>query len=211
MELQEARQGQYHDAPELSSHLSRKRNYGYVRDDELDDPHYGERSKRHNRDKPQNDAGSRPNMLTKQPPRLDRQDAVKVGNSNAQGLTIGEAPNKMKKQTELNASNDQEQVNPRFEAIKAHYNATKAAFNASQPKEQRNFIWKFIEGSGDDEFRTWFQEHLLEVLSPEQVTRASKKPRHPGDRIIALNRSVTWQEIREVLRAMPAALPPFLE
>lgn len=177
----------------------------------MDDPHYREGSKRHNRDKPQNDAAPRPNMLIKQPPRLDRQDAVKIGNSNSQGLTIREAPKKMKKQPELNVLNDQEQVNPRFEAIKAHYNATKAVFNASQPKDQRKFIWKFIEESGDDEFRIWFQEHLLEVFSPEQVTRASKKPRHPGDRIIALNRSVTWQEIREVLRAMPEALPPFLE
>lgn len=177
----------------------------------MDDPDYREGSKRHNRDEPQNDAAPRPNVLNKQPPRLNRQDAVKVGNSNAQRLPLREAPNKMKKPSEVNVSNDQEQVNPRFEAIKAHYNATKAVFNASPPKDQRKFIWKFIEGSSDDEFRTWFQEHLLEVLSPEQVTRASKKARHPGDRIIALNRSVTWQEIREVLRAMPEALPPFLE
>lgn len=210
-EIQEARQGPHQDSAEVSSLVPRKRNYGYLREDELDDPLYHEGPKRHNRDKHQNDAAPRPNVLTKQPPRLDRQDTVKVGNSNAQRLPFCEAPNKMKKQPGTDVSNDQEQVNPRFEAIKAHYNATKSAFNASQPKEQRTFIWKFIEGSGDDEFRIWFQEHLLEVLSPQQVTRASRKPRHPGDRIIALNRSVTWQEIREVLRAMPQALPPFLE
>lgn len=211
VEQQETHRGSYQDPHELPSHVSQKRSYELIRDDELDDHHYGGGSKRHVLDKSQTGAASRQVMSVKQPPRLNRQDAVKIGNSNSSKLAVHEAPHKTDKQPEQNAMNDQEQINPRFEAIKAHYNATKAIFNASKPKNQRNFIWKFIEGCGDDEFRTWFQEHLLEVLSPQQVTRALRKPRHPGDRIIALDRSLTWQEIREVLRAMPEALPPFLE
>ncbi|KAJ4424846.1 hypothetical protein N0V82_000565 [Gnomoniopsis sp. IMI 355080] len=210
-EMQEARQELYPDPHAQSSRELRKRRHGYDRDEDLADPHYGEESKRLARDRFQDDAASHPTEYITQPPRLTRQDAVKVDKSNAQRLTTREAVIGVKNQPEASILNGSDDLNPRFEAIKAHYNAAKTTFNATQPKDQRSFIWKFIERSGDDEFCTWFQKHLLEVLPSDKVTRSAKKSRNPGGRIIALNRSLTWEEVRRVVRDIPNSLPAFLE
>lgn len=209
--MQEPRKELYPDPYMQSSHGSWKRRHEYERDEELADPQYGGGSKRLVRDKLYVDDASRQTTSAKQPPRLTRQDAAKVEKSTAQRLTTREAVTGCKNQTEATVSNDSDDVNPRFEAIKAHYNASKATFNATQPKDQRSFIWKFIEGSGDDEFCIWFQEHLLEVLPSDKVTRSAKKSRNTGGRIIALNRNLSWEEVRRVVRDIPNSLPPFLE
>ncbi|KAJ4394194.1 hypothetical protein N0V93_003411 [Gnomoniopsis smithogilvyi] len=211
LDLQEARTGRSQNPHAQSSYGSRKRPHGYDREEDLADPRYGEGFKRHARDKFQDDTDSRPANLIKQPPHLARQDAAKVQNWRTQQINSGGAPPRANNQPEISNSINSDDINPRFEAIKAHYNAAKAIFNASQPKDQRSFIWKFIEGSGDVEFCTWFQEHLLEVLPSGKVTRSSKKPRHQGDRLIALTRSLTWEEVRRVVRDIPNSLPPFLE
>ncbi|CAN8099017.1 unnamed protein product [Discula destructiva] len=90
----------------------------------------------------------------------------------------------------------------RHNMLKQHYIATKERYKASPPNNQRAFIWQFIEGSGDNEFCTWIQQHLLAAI-PSKVTLRKHPRRKSDDRIIALGQSLRWEDVREALRGAP--------
>lgn len=72
------------------------------------------------------------------------------------------------------------------------------------PKNHRVFIWQFIEGSGDAEFCTWVQQHLHAAL-PDKVTLSKRQPRKEGERIVALDRQLKWDDVRAAMKG--ASLP----
>lgn len=103
-------------------------------------------------------------------------------------------------------SNSNTSNNDRFESIKRHYLFKKQAFKQSQPRDQRRFIWSFIDGCNDIGFSLWFQQELLERLPAGMAHPAAKKSSR--GRILALTSKVTWEAVRGVLKV--ATLPDFL-
>ena len=65
-------------------------------------------------------------------------------------------------------------------------------------KNQRSFICDFIDEIQDQEYWRWFQEALKERY-PKKVHDV-KRPGGPGNRIIALARNLTWEEVKIFMR-----------
>ncbi|PSR77549.1 hypothetical protein BD289DRAFT_143242 [Coniella lustricola] len=95
----------------------------------------------------------------------------------------------------------------RFQSIRRHYLIKKQEFKQSQPRDQRRFIWSFIDGCKDKQFSVWFQQKLLDGLDPEMAHPASQRSGRSG-RTLALTSAVTWDAVRAVLKGVD--VPDFL-
>ncbi|KAL1861451.1 hypothetical protein Daus18300_008844 [Diaporthe australafricana] len=69
-------------------------------------------------------------------------------------------------------------------------------------KDQRFFICDFINGIGNQKISYWLQKSLKKHL-PDKVQSAKRPARKAGDRIIALDRSLTWEEVKGVIEDLP--------
>lgn len=77
----------------------------------------------------------------------------------------------------------------------------RAKYKASPPKKgHREFIWQFIEKCKDKDFSGWIQEHLHRTL-PHLISLAKKPPRARGDRLIALDVKMRWEDVREAMKS----------
>lgn len=96
--------------------------------------------------------------------------------------------------------------NSRFKAFEAYFLAVRRKYHTQKPgKDQRAFIWSFIEGINDKEWAEYIQEHLLKAL-PGKATRC-KSPKRKG-RAIALDKGLKWEEVKEAISRMQ--IPPSL-
>lgn len=129
-------------------------------------------------------------MLQKQQPQLQHKQSVHASPS------LQDSSN----------SNSDTSNNDRFESIKRQYVLKKQEFKQYRPRDQRRFIWSFIDGCNDTGFSLWFQEELLEKLPAEMAHPAAGKGFRR--RIVALTSKVTWDAVRGVLKV--ATLPDFL-
>lgn len=88
-----------------------------------------------------------------------------------------------------------------------HWRAVKRKYSAARAKNQRKFVWDFIKGFKDPEFKTWFQELLLIELPNDMIRPRAHPSRGPGGEIIALTTKVTWAAVNQVCMTMER--PPF--
>ncbi|KAJ0121109.1 hypothetical protein J7T55_008271 [Diaporthe amygdali] len=111
----------------------------------------------------------------------------------------GEVPNRKEKKL----TREQAPAEARVRAFADHYHSMRREFPEHRhKKDQRPFIWRFIDGVEDQELSRWLQECLKENL-PKKVHQAKRPARRAGGRIVALNRDVTWEEVRDVLKTTP--------
>ncbi|KAK7744953.1 hypothetical protein SLS53_003186 [Cytospora paraplurivora] len=98
--------------------------------------------------------------------------------------------------------------NARRKAFEAHFLATRRQYHLKKPgKDQRQFIWSFIEGIQDQELAQLTQEYLMNNLHGRAAPVKCKTPKK--GRIMALSRDIKWEEVKEALRQMPT--PSFLQ
>lgn len=116
------------------------------------------------------------------------------------------APNSSQanKQTEVASPT---KANQRAMLVVEHWRTVKRKYSAAHAKNQRKFVWDFIKGFKDVEFRTWFQELLLMELPNDMIRPRAHLRGGPGCEIIALTTKVTWAAVNQVCMTMER--PPF--
>lgn len=97
-------------------------------------------------------------------------------------------------------------MNPRRLAFVNYVHNMRTEYHRRKPgRDERSFIWSFIEGMPDKDCVQWVQLHLLERLPGKAWQR--KTPRY--GRIITISRDLKWTEVKMALSSR--SMPPFLK
>ncbi|ROW18082.1 hypothetical protein VPNG_00056 [Cytospora leucostoma] len=144
-----------------------------------------------------------PRYAAEQHPHEDQQDGQRVDEEDDQeeDILVDQPPPPRKETHHPNS-------NARRKAFEAHFLATRRQYHLKKPgKDQRQFIWSFIEGIQDQELARLTQEYLMDNLHGRAAPVKCKTPKK--GRIMALSRDIRWEEVKEALRQMPT--PSFLQ